>query len=554
MRLLSYFMTLLFVPIAIFLIVYTAFTGDTLKDRVRELSESVIERDGKAVAACVDLYRHIDYAISNDEKLIEIFSANDGNLGKDESSYVYTLLSSAMRGRHDSASAHVVSTDGVIKVSTSMFPDEYDLQAGINADSVLSRAIETGYGSKSSLIHIGDHRMTESGHQVAFSVLRVIFGDGDERLGYAIVDVYTDAIIPLLGPEGFFAEEAMVDKESGMAFSLVRPNTYGPYDKVPYLLDDEMVKSEYGFGSLSLVGVTDPTILMDSGKTILSAFLLSIMIGVAVSVALALLFSHSISKRLGTLNSAFRKIGGGDFSERSPEETGISDFDDLSESFNGMVEQIVTLMENRGEEERKVAEAERKALEAQLDPHFIFNTLSTIKALARLHGEDDIYTISVQLGKLLRSSISNHGHSATIKESLDLAEAYLKIQKIRFNEKLEYEITADEGILGFETPKLIIQPLVENSIRHGFEGKGGKGKVSVSVKETRKEVIIAVEDDGSGLKGDANIQSLGKSGHVGLYNIDRRLYLRYGKGYSFTLKNREGCEGAVATIRIKKEK
>ena len=181
---------------------------------------------------------------------------------------------------------------------------------------------------------------------------------------------------------------------------------------------------------------------------------LALMLGVLVSVILSVLFSRSISKRVNTLTKNMKYIEEGNLNIYLG-ETGITEFDELSTSFNTMVTKIIYLIQQRSEEEAKAAEAERKALESQLNPHFIFNTLNTIKALAKLHGESEIYTISLQLGKLLRSSLKNHSSTCLLSESLSLTESYLAIQNIRFSEKLTYSVNTD-GVMTDRiiTPKL----------------------------------------------------------------------------------------------------
>ena len=185
-----------------------------------------------------------------------------------------------------------------------------------------------------------------------------------------------------------------------------------------------------------------------------------------------------------------------------------------------------------------------------MNPHFLFNTLNTIKALAKMHGEEQIYTIAIKLGKLLRSTIDNHESECTLKESMALIDSYLTIQKIRFGEKLHVKTKLDPACEMVKTPKLIIQPLVENSIVHGLEPKSGDWNIEVLVQEQNGRIYITVKDDGVGFPPGTlpdNLDDLANSTHVGVYNVYRRLVLKYGKQMSFSIVSKE-MEGTVVSI------
>jgi two-component system sensor histidine kinase YesM len=202
------------------------------------------------------------------------------------------------------------------------------------------------------------------------------------------------------------------------------------------------------------------------------------------------------------------------------------------------------------EEQANLVEAERQALESQMNPHFLFNTLNTIKALARMHGQEEIYTISIKLGKLLRSTIDNHESECSLKESMSLVDSYLTIQKIRFGEKLHVQLELEESCSDILTPKLIIQPLVENSIVHGLEPKAGEWNIAVRIEKLDTNIRISIEDNGIGIpKGNLpdDLNDLANSSHVGVYNVYRRLVLKYGKHMDFSITSQEGV-GTLVTL------
>ena len=331
--------------------------------------------------------------------------------------------------------------------------------------------------------------------------------------------------------------------------TLIHTQNYGSFSEFPALQNEgNITVRPIPNTDLVIAGVISIDVAETSLNSTLLTLSISLAVGIAISVLLTLLFSRSISKRFRIINSGMKRFEQGDFTTKL-ETTGIYEFDSLSIAFNIMVKRIESLIARQREEEAKTAEAERKVLESQMNPHFLFNTLSTIKALARLHGEDQIYTIAVRLGKLLRYSVNNHRSDDTVKESLELVESYLMIQRIRFGDRLTYSIACPEELMETKIPRLIIQPLAENAVIHGLEGKTGEWNLMIDVSEKDDHIIIKVQDNGMGFDSPPDFESLMENGHTGLYNIRRRLELRYRDDFSFDIKSEKG-RGTTISLRI----
>ena len=196
--------------------------------------------------------------------------------------------------------------------------------------------------------------------------------------------------------------------------------------------------------------------------------------------------------------------------------------------------------------------AEFKALQSQVNPHFLYNTLDTMKWVAKANHIPEIATLAAKLAKILRTSISS-AQFITLREEMTLVESYAKIQKIRFNGKFDfcYEIAPEtEEIL---VPKLIVQPIVENAVIHGL-ADADEGHIFVRAYLERKELVIEVSDDGCGIS-DEVIRRLGnrdkeqENGHIGFYNVDTIIRLYYGKDYGLRAE-RLAAGGTKVTIRI----
>jgi len=205
-----------------------------------------------------------------------------------------------------------------------------------------------------------------------------------------------------------------------------------------------------------------------------------------------------------------------------------------------MTEQIQKLMKETLEEQSQLLTAERKALLAQINPHFLYNTLNTIKSIAKLEGIDSIATIVTQLGKLLRSTIENDQEFVTLGISLELVESYLAIQKIRFGDKIQTFIESPKYLKAHPFPKLILQPLIENAVIHGLEPKVGGGKILLKVSKQNKEIKIEISDNGIGMKEALKAMEDKSKNSIGLHNVHRRLQLYYGKDYGINIESSLG--------------
>jgi two-component system sensor histidine kinase YesM len=248
----------------------------------------------------------------------------------------------------------------------------------------------------------------------------------------------------------------------------------------------------------------------------------------------------------------------------------------LAKSYNYMVKEIDTLvtelnenieeLEKEKENVKKVQalkrKAELRALQAQINPHFLYNTLNTITWQAADQGASEISVLSNSLGKFFRVSLSKGKEVITIQEEMEHVCSYLEIQKIRYKSKIHYEISIPEEIRRMSVVKLVLQPLVENSLYHGIKMKENQGCIRISAVLQEDgfgvpSIKICVEDDGLGI-GKERLEQLNEglsqcitdsnSGY-GIYNVNERLKLYYGEAYGLTLESKSG-EGTRAIIII----
>lgn len=279
------------------------------------------------------------------------------------------------------------------------------------------------------------------------------------------------------------------------------------------------------------------------------------IITIVLAVIVALFFTSSIDKPLRKLRSLMKRAEVGDlnvhFNSKYNDEIG-----QLGESFNHMIEKIKNLIELVYKEQKSQREAELKTLQAQIKPHFLYNTLDTINCIAREHGTDDIVEIVSALANFFRIGLSKGKEIIKVSEELDHVRSYLVIQKVRYEDKLNYEINYEEGVLDYYVVKLILQPIVENAIYHGIKLRRENGKLIINVKKVAGKLLFIVHDNGIGIPSEKaeeimDILEGRKTGSnnigYGIFNVNERIRLTYGSDYGIKLSSIYG-EGTTVEI------
>lgn len=227
----------------------------------------------------------------------------------------------------------------------------------------------------------------------------------------------------------------------------------------------------------------------------------------------------------------------------------------LHQHFDTMTRSVTVLRDANYEKQLHLKDATIKILEQQINPHFLYNTLDMINWMAQVEGAQDISTVVLSLGKLFRASISMEKDLIPLEQELTFLKSYIKIQKIRFNERLNFTIDISDDLLNMMIPKLSLQPLVENAIKHGMESLIDTCYIALSAAETEQDYILTLSNTGSIFDNDLlnriknnDLKPLGTG--VGLTNIDSRLKLLFGNEYGLKFDNRDSK--ACVIMRIPK--
>ncbi|MDD3337087.1 MAG: sensor histidine kinase [Eubacteriales bacterium] len=271
-----------------------------------------------------------------------------------------------------------------------------------------------------------------------------------------------------------------------------------------------------------------------------------------LSLAAATLMAFWVTRPITHLEHKMQKVQTGDLNVTITEK-GFREIRSVSAAFNHMLAQIRSLMDKVVEEQETKRLHELNALQAQINPHFLYNTLDSIVWMEERGRSREAITMVLALAKLFRISISKGRRFITVEEELEHVRNYLIIQKMRFKEKFTYEITRQPEALCEHTVKLIIQPLVENCINHAIdEASGEELHIVIDVSVTEAELIFTVTDDGIGISEERLpsilTTSVGESG-IGLKNVNERIQLTYGPQYGLSIQSVED-EGTTITVRI----
>lgn len=276
----------------------------------------------------------------------------------------------------------------------------------------------------------------------------------------------------------------------------------------------------------------------------------------------ALFISHRISSPIKNLGKVMKKVESGNLDEKitiqSKDEIG-----ELGKGFNKMTGELKKLIQAVKHEEKLKKEAEITALQLQINPHFIYNTLETINSLARKKREHEISRLIVLLGRLLRSSISSFEEKIPIKQEMNYIQNYLEIQKARMRKPLNYTLSINPEIEDYLSVKLILQPIVENAIIHGIDPLKSEGRLDIIGETKGRNIIFTIKDNGVGIDSSTlqqinhqlrfNSKELAKyENKIGLYNVQTRIQAHYGRSYGISVDS-ELNNGTTVTIIIPME-
>ena len=437
---------------------------------------------------------------------------------------------------------------------------KYSTRSGFNSNQLpeyYSALREASVNKGTTIYSLNPGNATDSGSELL--MVRQITDAGEP--GFVVIRVSQDNLENQI-KDGINARDGFIianrylrpfcligTAEDGKALSSIRQNLFSQ-EAYNYEMDENVYMEELGDTGMLCIYITPPVLeqsAVDEGYRIL--FLLTI-ISVIVCLLVASRFSVFFSKPINELSGAMKRFRKGDFDTRI-ELNREDEFEQLAVGFNKMTSQLKQTMEEQVKAERKVNETRIAMMQAQLNPHFLYNTLDTIKWVGKANQVPEIATLSASLAGILRSSISEK-QFCSLSQEIQMIRNYCDIQRIRFDDCFDLEVDVDDWLMEAVVPKLILQPLVENSIIHGLEGQRD-GHIEVRAYE-KECLYIEIQDNGKGIT-DEYITALENDdidtlkGHLGLNNVNTIIRMYYGKEYGVRAR-RLPERGSLVTVKL----
>lgn len=328
--------------------------------------------------------------------------------------------------------------------------------------------------------------------------------------------------------ENAAAMPALMDKAASGSGLFQEPDI----DGIPYFMASRQIGTS---GIVSAVAVPQHYLLKELNqilRTFLSVFIIIILITLLFTIFLSRWITAPIEKMIQHIKEI---ADGSKPQEKQPPTSLYCEFNDLANAFQVMLTQLDIYYNDIYQKQLLLKNAEIKALQSQMDPHFLFNVLDTVAWKAQMCQNEEIYQMIISLGELLRSNIlSKEKDFVSLEEELTYVRFYIYLQQTRFEDKFTAEIHCDLNSREVQIPRFSIQPLVENAVVHGLEPKPGFGKLVVNIIEQEEIIEINVVDNGIGFPTTMNLEEISSSGtdshtHIGLRNLNKRLMLLYGE-------------------------
>lgn len=329
------------------------------------------------------------------------------------------------------------------------------------------------------------------------------------------------------------------------------------FNKHVYLLSSRSI-SRFGIWVGSL---TDVTVTAGDNLYIFYILLILLVTTITASILVSRLLTSHITKPIKVLNGHIRKLSEtSDFSKNPEIEMSSDEIGEIGRAVNHMADHIGQLLRQQAEMYEQQKNIEISLLQSQINPHFLYNTLDSIRWMATIQGSRNIAQTTHALEHLLRNIAKGVGDKVTLREELGLVGDYIHIQQVRYVEIFDYICQVPEELLDCLIIKFTLQPIVENAILHGIEPMKQFGEIEISARREGEDLYIAIEDNGVGMT-ESELEMLAASSSntnknalsgIGVSNVDARLKLNYGDAYGLTYESSPG-EFTRVTIHIPKE-
>ena len=545
------------------------FTNTSIFENSSEYTHTIIQQMNQNIDSYIDYMENIAYLISSNEDVQDyLFDEKIDNEGRYR---ILNQLQTILDSRSDIRNVGIISKNGRMLINDGSKSVNQDLD--LNTQEWYATALEKPNGPILTSSHVQHIISGERPWVITLSRgIRDRSGSG-EKEGVFFIDLNYSAISELcdqstVGTKGY---AFILDAKGNIVYHPQQQQLYNELqtENISLIMDtdeDTVLTGTGNDGKLysisrsektgwTVVDCTNVKELLSKSRQAQSVYVLTAIILVIVALLFSRFMARSITLPIQKLRDSMKKEQEGDFSVSDVVVDSRNEIGSLTKSFDVMTHRIHELMEQNVHEQEEKRKSELKALQSQINPHFLYNTLDSIIWMAEGKKNEEVVLMTASLARLLRQSISNEDEVVPIANEVEYARGYLTIQKMRYKDKLEFQIEVDSSILYIPLIKLVLQPIIENAIYHGLKYKESKGLLIVKGFMKDGNAVLQVIDDGVGMDEEtlAHIYDKHKvnyhSNGVGVYNVQKRLKLYYGEDYGITYTSELG-KGTTATITI----
>ena len=549
------------------------FTNNSIFENSSEYTHTIIQQMNQNIDSYIDYMENIAYLISSSEDVQDyLFDDEIDNEGR------YRILNqfeTILDSRSDIRNVGIISKNGRMLINDGKKSVNSDLD--LNTQEWYTQALDSPEGPMLTSSHVQHIISGERPWVITLSRgIRDREGSG-EKEGVFFIDLNYSAISELcdqstVGTKGY---AFILDARGNIVYHPQQQQLYNELqtENISLIMDTEDDTVLTGTGSngklysisrsdktgWTVVDCTNVRELLSKSRQAQSIYVLTAVILVIVALLFSRFMARSITLPIQKLRDSMEKVQEGDFSVSDVVVDSDNEIGSLTKSFDVMTHRIQELMEQNVHEQEEKRKSELKALQSQINPHFLYNTLDTAVWLAEAKQNDQVIRLLTYLSDFFRTSLSNGQSFITIQEEQRHIESYLKIQQFRYQDTLAYNIDIDKALYNFTIPKLLLQPLVENALVHGIRGKRGKGTISVTGRLEGDNIVFCVTDDGVGMDEEklynlrkASVDGSTQSANIaafGVGNVNERIHIYYGENYGLFFKSQPDV-GTTARIVI----
>ena len=545
------------------------YTRNSIFENSSVYTQNIVQQMNQNIDSYIDYMENIAYLISSNEDVQDyLFSDEIDSEGR------YRILKqfeTILDSRSDIRNVGIISKSGRMLINNGSKSVNHDLN--INTQEWYTQALNSPEGPTLTSSHVQHIISGERPWVITLSRgIRDRSGSG-EKEGVFFIDLNYSAISGLcdqstVGTKGY---AFILDAKGNIVYHPQQQQLYNELqtENISLIMDtdeDTVLTGTGNNGKLYSISRSDKTgwtvvdctnvrELLSKSRQAQSIYVLTAVVLVIVALLFSRFMARSITLPIQKLRDSMKKVQEGDFSVSDVVVDSRNEIGSLTKSFDVMTHRIQELMEQNVHEQEQKRKSELKALQSQINPHFLYNTLDSIIWMAEGKKNEEVVLMTASLARLLRQSISNEDEVVPIANEVEYARGYLTIQKMRYKDKLEFQIDVDPSILHIPLIKLVLQPIIENAIYHGLKYKESKGLLIIRGFPKDGNAVLQVIDDGVGMDEEtlAHIYDRHKvnyhSNGVGVYNVQKRLKLYYGEDYGITYESVVG-KGTTATITI----